>query len=115
MARIPMRTVTVPAWWADEASAAPLLIELTAKRWKALMLVAVALMALGFLMLGWQLWAEVYRPILDLDQSRAAAALQFTRLMEAMSGAAAWIGWLLVLAGTVLGIYARFMAWWRHG
>ena len=114
MARGPVRTITVPAWWADEVSPAPLLIELTAKRWKALMLASAGLMILGLLVLGWQMWAEVYRPILELDQ--APGAFQpMERLKGALGGFAAGIGWALLIAAIGIGLYARFMAWWRHG
>jgi hypothetical protein len=114
MARVPMRTISVPSWWADQIDTTPMLIELTGKRWKGLMLAAAALLILGFALLGWQVWAEVYRPILDLDQPRGAFA-PFERFKEAMGGIGGVTGWLLVAASAVLGIYARFMAWWRHG
>jgi hypothetical protein len=109
-----MRTVAVPEWWADEAGPTPFLIELTAKRWKALILISAGLMALGFFALGWALWVEVYRPIFDLDQPRRVVE-PLARFKEAMTGVEAWVGWLLLIAATALGIYARFMAWWRHG
>jgi hypothetical protein len=114
MARGPVRPITVPAWWADEVSHAPFLVELTAKRWKALMLVSAGLMVLGLLVLGWQMWSEIYRPIFELDQ--APGTFQpMERLKEALGGFAAGIGWALLVAATGVGLYARFMAWWRHG
>ena len=114
MARPPMRTITVPEWWADEASPAPLLIELTAKRWKALMLVSAVLMLIGLAVLSWQMWVEVYRPILEAGFGAAQPA-PFERFKDAMSGPEAAIGWLFLVIAIVLGLYARFMAWWRHG
>jgi hypothetical protein len=114
MARIPMRTISVPAWWTDQADGTPMLIELTAKRWKALTLISAALLVLGLVILSWQMWVEVYRPILDLDQPRGAFA-PLDQFREAMGGAGGIVGWLFVLVAAALGLYARFMAWWRHG
>jgi len=114
MARIPMRTISVPAWWTDQVDSAPVLIELTAKRWKALMLISAALLMLGLLVLGWQLWDQVYRPVLDLESARGSF-VPFERFTDAMGGAGGVVGWLLIAAAAALGLYARFMAWWRHG
>jgi hypothetical protein len=114
MARAPMRTISVPAWWTDQVDSTPMQIELTSKRWKGLMLVSAGLLLFGILMLGWQMWTDVYRPILDLDQPRGAFA-PLEQFKTAMGGLGGVIGWSLVAASATLGIYARFMAWWRHG
>jgi len=37
------------------------------------------------------------------------------RLKGALGGFAAGIGWALLIAAIGIGLYARFMAWWRHG
>ena len=41
------------------------LIELTAKRWKGLMLVAFVLGVLGVSVMIWQIWVGVYRPLIE--------------------------------------------------
>ena len=102
-----------PGWDDDGRDNPPLLIELTAKRWKGLILIAYTLAIVSFILLGWQLWSGVYQPLLEIglkpDTSPIAA------LGDALYGFGGIAGLSLLVAAVVLSIYARFMAWWRHG
>ena len=103
---------TIPGFRDSDTSRDTQLIELTAKRWKALKVIAVALGGLGLVFILWQLWAGLYRPLLDQGfvTEHAPAALR-----EAFIGPAGVAGMAIFAAGLAVAIYARFMAWWHHG
>ena len=91
----------------------PFLIELTAKRWKGLILFAFALGFVGMSLLFWQVWVVVYRPLMEGIFNLGSSPFNtFTHIFTSFSGV---LGSLLVLASLTIGCYARFMAWWQHG
>jgi len=102
-----------PGWSDDGAESPPMLIELTAKRWKGLVLVSFVSGLLGFLLLGWQVWIDVYRPLLVSGFSPETSAL--AGFGDVPLSVAGMLGLLLLMGSFGLGLYARFMAWWRHG
>jgi len=102
-----------PGWGEDGRSDPPILIELKAKRWKGLQIVAFVLGLLGFLLLGWQIWAEVYEPLLTAGLTLKTQPVPM--LGDALFGFGGIFGLLALLAALGIGVYARFMAWWRHG
>jgi hypothetical protein len=102
-----------PGWDQDGTANPPTLIELTAKRWKGLLLAGYAFLIAGLGLIGLQLWNGLYGPLfngqLRLEQSPVAM------LGEAISGVAGIIGTIILAFALAVMIYARFMAWWRHG
>lgn len=105
--------IAPPGWQEDGHMDPPVLIELTAKRWKGLLLVSFLLGLFGFFMFGWQMWAEVYSPLLTVGFTlKTSPGLM---IGDAFTGAAGVIGMAALFLSLVIGIYARFMAWWRHG
>ncbi|MBT3885516.1 MAG: hypothetical protein HOO19_14390 [Rhodospirillaceae bacterium] len=102
-----------PGWNQDGTAIPPTLIELTAKRWKGLLLVGYAFLIAGFGLIGLQLWNGLYGPLfngqLGLEQSPVAM------LGEVVTGAAGIVGAIILAFALAVLIYARFMAWWRHG
>ena len=91
----------------------PFLIELTSKRWKGLILLAFILGFLGMFLFFWQAWAIVYRPLIESGFVFGTSPLNyFTEIFTSFTGI---LGCLMFLAAMVIGFYARFMAWWRHG
>ncbi len=105
--------LTPPGWDQDGTAIRPTLIELTAQRWKGLLLVGYAFLIAGLGLIGLQLWNGLYGPLfsgqLRLEQSPVAM------LGEAITGAAGIVGAIILAFALVVMIYARFMAWWRHG
>ena len=105
--------LTPPGWHQDGTAIPPTLIELTAKRWKGLLLVSYAFLIAGLGLIALQLWNGLYGPLfngqLRLEQSPLAM------LGEAFTGAAGIIGTIILAIALAVMIYARFMAWWRHG
>ncbi len=71
------------------------LIELTAKKWKGLLLASLAVMAIGVVIGGWFL----------LRDPRSLAH----------PPAAAWVGGVLAVIGLAGVVVARVGAWWGHG
>ena len=53
-----------PGWNEDGTTPQPLLIEMTAKRWKGLLLLSFVSGILGLILVSWQIWADVYQPLL---------------------------------------------------
>lgn len=102
-----------PGWDHDGTAIAPTLIELTAKRWKGLMLVGYVFLFAGLGLIGLQLWNGLNAPWfggqLSLDQSPIAL------LGQTMTGAGGIAGSIILAIALAVMIYARFMAWWRHG
>jgi len=91
----------------------PFLIELKAKRWKGLILLAFVLGFLGMFLFFWQVWAIVYRPLIESGFVIGNSPLNnFAELFTSFAGL---FGCLLFLVALAIGFYARFMAWWRHG
>ena len=91
----------------------PFLIELTAKRWKGLFLIAFTLGFAGLFLFFWQLWVIVYRQLMESGYNIETSSVQvFTQIFTNFFGIVAC---LLLLASLIIGCYAKFMAWWRHG
>ena len=106
-------TLRLPGWEHDGTETPPVLIELTAKRWKGLILVSFGAGLLGFLFLGWQVWVDVYKPLTVSGFNTEISALAgFGDVLISFGGT---LGLLLLILSFGIGIYARFMAWWRHG
>jgi hypothetical protein len=105
--------LTLPEWWQDDQSEPPVLTELTAKRWKGLTLLALIMAWSGLAVLGWQMWSGLYMPLIETGLTPTAQPIAL--LKDAYSGVLAQIGFALIVAALIIGIYARFMAWWRHG
>ena len=102
-----------PGWSQDGSQKPPQLIELTAKRWKGLMLVAFLFGILGISVLIWQIWTNVYKPLIELGFVADTPALpNFGHALTSIGGI---LGLLLFGASLAIGFYARIMAWWRHG
>lgn len=89
------------------------LIELTAKRWKRLMLLAFVLGVLGVSVMIWQIWVGVYRPLIESGFALGASPL--TGFSHAMTSLGGTLGILIFGSSLAIGFYAKFMAWWRHG
>ncbi|MEE2746184.1 MAG: hypothetical protein VX617_04800 [Pseudomonadota bacterium] len=88
-------------------------VELTAKRWKLLMLFALGSGVLGSLSLLWQIWKSVYQPIIEGQISLSGNPLSsFTDTFVSFFGT---IGLIFLLFSIIIGVYAKFMAWWYHG
>ncbi|MAF49802.1 MAG: hypothetical protein QGH73_15225 [Rhodospirillales bacterium] len=102
-----------PGWEHDGTQVTPTLIELTAKRWKGLILVSYVLFAAGLLIMGQQLWSGLYRPLFDGQLALDGSPISL--LGEAFSGLGAVFGTIAVVLALAVMVYARFMAWWRHG
>jgi len=91
----------------------PFLIELTAKRWKGLILLAILLGFAGMFLFFWQAWTIVYRPLMEGGFIVGSSPLNsLTQVFTSFTGV---FGCLLLIAAVVIGFYARVMAWWRHG
>ena len=89
------------------------LIELTAKRWKGLMLVAFVLGVLGVSVMIWQIWVGVYRPLIESGFTLGTSPLSgFGHALSSLGGI---LGILIFVSSLAIGFYAKFMAWWRHG
>ena len=108
-----LTTLKPPGWAQDGTQTTPLLIELTAKRWKGLRLVAFSFGFVGIAVLFWQVWTSVYRPLIEFGFDTATPAL--TGFSHALTSIGGILGLLLFGASLTLGCYTRFMAWWRHG
>ena len=91
----------------------PFLIELTAKRWKGLIVLAFALGCVGMFLFFWQVWTIVYRPL--MEGGFVLGSTPLSSFPEVFTSFAGVLGCLLFIAAIVIGFYARFMAWWRHG
>lgn len=102
-----------PGWDDDGADNPPILIELTAKRWKGLMLIAYALAFMSFFLFSWQLWSGVYQPLWEAGLKPGISPLLM--MSETMSSFGGIVGQLFLISAIIVGGYARFMAWWRHG
>ena len=102
-----------PGWAENGNTTSTVLVELTAKRWKGLLLLAFATGLLGIVLISWQIWEDVYRPFLIPGFKLETTELDGFR--EVFFGPAGAIGIFFLTASSILGIYARFMAWWRHG
>lgn len=91
----------------------PFLIELTAKRWKGLILLAFIIGFLGMFLFFWQVWDIVYRPLMESGFVIGSSPLNnFTQIFSTFLGV---LGCLMFLISLLMGFYARFMSWWRHG
>lgn len=91
----------------------PFLIELTAKRWKGLILLAFIIGFLGMFLFFWQVWAIVYQPLIESGFVLGNSPLNnFTQIFTNFAGL---LGCLMFLTALAIGFFARFMAWWRHG
>ena len=108
-----MTKLTLPGWDQDGTKATPTLIELTAKRWKGLIVVGYAFLFPGLVLIGNQVWSGLYRPMFE-GQLRLTQS-PTTLLGDTFTGAGGIAGGILLAIALGLMIYARFMAWWRHG
>ncbi len=98
----------IPGFRAEDRGAVPTLIEMTAKRWKAWVVISYVLGWSGLGLVGWQIWGGVYRPLID--------GQMFTYTgVDAFVGPAGIAGFALFAIALGISIYARFMAWWHHG
>jgi hypothetical protein len=104
----------IPGWRAGDIGDEIVLIELTAKRWKALKLTASIIAALGFTLIASQLWFGLYAPLIEGNASAWPKDAE-AGLFDGLSGPTGWAGIVILVAALSVGIYARFMAWWRHG
>ena len=102
-----------PGWNKDGTKPQTILIEMTAKRWKGLLLLSFASGILGLILLSSQIWADVYQPLLANGfNSDAPALFGFGDVFSTVSGG---LGLVLIVTSFALGAYARLMAWWHHG
>ena len=102
-----------PGWYENGTKPKPILIEMTAKRWKGLLLLAFASGILGLILVSWQTWVDVYQPLLVGGFNANASALAgFGDIFFGVPGA---LGLVLLMTSFALGAYARLMAWWHHG
>lgn len=103
---------TFPGFRERDRSEGTQLIELTAKRWKAFMVIAAGLGLLGMAFMLWQVWAGIYQPLME----QGFASEGRPRILgDAFLGPAGIVGMAIFAAGLAVAIYARFMAWWHHG
>ena len=91
----------------------PFLIELPAKRWKGLIVLAFALGCAGMFLFFWQVWTIVYRPL--IEGGFVFGSTPLCSFPEVFTSFAGILGCILFIAAIVIGFYARVMAWWRHG
>lgn len=104
----------IPGWTDDAYAEPPVLIELTAKRWKSLIVIAFTLGWIGAALMTWQVWSGFYRPL--LDKGFAGTADAYADLLSgALIGPFGVLGIIFLALAMAIGFYARFMAWWRHG
>ena len=102
-----------PGWYENGNTPQPMLIEMTAKRWKGLLLLAFASGILGLILVSWQIWADVYQPLLVGGfKANTSNLAGFGDLFFRVPGA---LGLVFLMTSFALGAYARFMAWWHHG
>ena len=103
-----------PSGWSEDGTTPqPLLIEMTAKRWKGLLLLSFVSGIFGLILVSWQIWADVYQPLLaDGFNLSTSPIASFGDIFAGVPGA---LGLVLVMTSIALGAYARFMAWWHHG
>ncbi|MEE2760505.1 MAG: hypothetical protein VYE18_03580 [Pseudomonadota bacterium] len=108
-----MTRLAPPGWDQDGTQAPPTLVELTAKRWKGLIVVGYAFLFAGLTLIGTQVWSGVYRPMFEgqLSLTQSSTAL----LVNTFTGAGGIAAGIFIVSALGLVIYARFMAWWRHG
>lgn len=104
----------IPGWNHTGYAKPPVLIELTAKRWKALIVIAFLLGWSGIALVIWQLWLGLYRPLIG-DGFKGGSEAYADLLSGAIIGPVGIIGLVLLAGALGIGFYARFMAWWRHG
>lgn len=102
----------IPGFRPGDFGQSTVLIEMTAKRWKAWQVVSAGLTVIGLLFIGWQLWAGLYQPLMSEGFASGPAA---TLGSDAFLGPAGIIGIIFMAAALGVGVYARFMAWWHHG
>ena len=100
-----------PGFRTSDRGPATTLIEMTAKRWKAWMVISYALGWIGLALVGWQIWSGVYRPLIDGGLLPHTAGVY----ADAFVGPAGLAGFSLFAVTLGISVYARFMAWWHHG
>ena len=67
---------------------------------------------LGLILVSWQIWADVYQPLLENGFNLSTSAI--ASLGDIFAGP--WRSRPCIGDDVVaLGAYARFMAWWHHG
>jgi hypothetical protein len=103
-----------PGWRDGDLGEEIVLIERTAKRWKALKLAAALVAALGLVLVGLQMWFGLYAPLIRGGAGAWPRDAEIG-LLDGLSGPAGWAGAVVLFAALCIGTYARFMAWWRHG
>jgi len=108
-----MTRLAPPGWDQDGTQVPPTLIELTAKRWKGLIVVGYAFLIVGLVLIGTQVWNGLYGPMFEgqLNLTQSPTAL----LVDSLTGTGGIAGGLAIASALGLVMYARFMAWWRHG
>ena len=88
----------------------PVLIEQTAKKWKAFQILGTVLSLGGVGLYAWHLVFNFYVPLaIDPDFDTP------TDIEYLIVGAWPITAAVLIVSGFVVLGYARFMAWWRHG
>lgn len=103
---------TLPGFRERDRSEGAQLIELTAKRWKALLVIAAGLGAVGLAFILWQLWVGLYQPMMENGFTTERTGETMT---DAFIGPAGIFGMAVFAVGLAVAVYARFMAWWHHG
>ena len=106
-------SIRPPGWNTAGSDNQTIRIEMTDKRWKGLLLVAFSLGVLGLILVSWQIWADIYQPLmLGSFKGNASPLAGFDSIVFGIAGA---IGIALLMTSFALGTYAKFMAWWHHG
>ena len=80
---------------------------------KGLMLVGYVFLFAGLGLIGLQLWNGLYAPWFGGQLSRDQSPIAL--LGQTMTGAGGIAGSIILAIALAVMIYARFMAWWRHG
>ena len=89
------------------------LIEQTDKKWKFLKILAILFVSVGITIFLWQLWELVYKPIIENGwiNNKTPFSVIFPLITKPFS----ILSIVLISTGFIVGAYAGFMAWWRHG
>ena len=89
------------------------LIEQTDKKWKFLKILAILFVSIGITIFLWQLWDLVYKPIIENGWLNNKAP--FSAVSTLITKPFFILSIVLISTGLIVGAYAKYMAWWRHG
>ena len=89
------------------------LIEQTGKKWKFLKILAILLVSVGITIFLWQLWEVVYKPI--IENGWIINQTPFSAISPLIAEPFSILSIVLISTGFIVGVYAKLMAWWRHG